>query len=722
MAKRYQENKATPISPKKESSIVSEVSKDTEDSNMVADILGMVNDGIDMRSTWGQKMEHYYKMRMRVRRTKTFPFNGCSNLRMPTVEKYLRKIKASLFNVVWGIKPHALVVSEPNGNPDVASKLEYYIDWLLEVKMRFSKKLVLIIDKMLDKGFSIAEPIWKMEDEKRQFEISMKNIPDDIKQQIFSAADIDEDTMLQSIAKIFDVDMSLSVREDNMAELKKALDTLKSGKEKVTITLRDETYNNVEVLVHDPEDVFVPVDSGIDPQECRFVAYEVYEPWDVVKRKAQEGVYDKEAFDMMEAFRQADVRNVVIPGASTRNSDPRKPSAGIADLREGIMRAQNSSKSVKLWRIYAWYDCDGDGIEERNVFIAAPEWKKILTKFPFPYAHKKWPCVRFDSEIIDDRWYSSRGVSEMIEDLVKEIDTQHNQKIDQQTIRNAPMFAFRPGVVNPRLVKFIPGQAIPVNGVTPLNDAVSMLNNTNTNAEFSYRDEEMMLKMEIQEIFGQTDFSMQSVVNRRQPRTAAEVMAQQQSAGNVFSLDSLIFGEAMSDLLTQIVQLTQQYLPDEVFFSVVGEGGSVRLTRDEIQGQFIVRVRGNDITSNPQKRLEMAQAKIAFLMNQYNIQTGIITPPNVYLLLKEYLQDTGDFNWSQKISVPQPPPPPQPPPAITNIKTTFDELTDIEQAQVLASAGIKPDMHGRLLEKQQELMTEMGEQKQPQMNGVSGGA
>lgn len=696
---------ATAISPEVTGQIATEatsVKSDKPYETIASDIIGYIRDADTIKTKWSQKLDFYYRMRYRLRRTKDWPFVGCSNLGLPTIEKFLRKIKASLFNVFWGIKPHATVVPEKPEASEIASRMEHYLDYLLEVKIKFANKLTIALDKMLEKGFCILEPIWVIKDEKRKFDIDLTGLPQETVQMIFSAVDTEDDTIVGEIAKIFDIDMSETVIEENITAIKDALKKLRGGQEKVQITVCDETYNNVDVNVHDPENVYVPADSGIDPQECRFIAYEVYESWDVVKQKARSGVYDEKVFSDMEAFKQVGANQVPSSGKDSFN--PQRTTDVLKDQREGIERANNQSRSVKLLRTYAWYDLDGDGIEERNVFIIAPEWNKCLKAFPFPYSHRKWPCVRLNAEVTDDRWYSPRGIPEMLEDIVKEIDTQHNQKIDQQTIRNVPMFAYRSGVVNSRFVKFIPGQAIPVNGLTPLEDAVKVLRNESSNAEYSYRDEEMLLKGEVQELYGIVDYSLQSQMNRREPRTASEVMAQQQSGSVIFSLDSLLVSEALSELLTQIVQLTQQYVPDSVFFSVAGEGTSARLKRDEIQGNHLIRTRGNDVNTNPQKRIEMAQAKIQMLANPYAIQSGMYTPVNHYYNLKEYLQYTGDVNWQQKITVPQPPPPPAPPPAIEKIKTNFDELTDIEQAQVLASAGIKPDMQGRLLHRQEEIL------------------
>jgi hypothetical protein len=716
--KSYSTTNQTAISPPVIGQITTEatqVDSSKPYDEVTKDLLSYIADANNVKSKWSQKLDFYYRLRYRLRRNKDWPFFGCSNLGLPTIEKFLRKIKANLFNVIWGIRPRSIIIPEGAKSFDLAMRMEHYLDWLLEIKIKFAKKLSIALDKMLEKGFCVLEPLWVIKDEKRKFDIDLQGLPKDMLSLIFSAIDTEDETIIGQIANMFGIDMSETVKEENVASIKAALTKLRSGQDKVQITVADETYNNVDILIHDPENVFVPADSGIDPQDCRFVAYEVYESWDIVKQKANSGIYDKEAFSDMESYKEI---GKTTPSQGKDSFNPSRTTDILKDQREGIERANNQSRAVKLYRTYAWYDLDGDGIEERNVFILAPEWNKCLKAFPFPYSHRKWPCIRLDAEVTDDRWYSPRGIPEMLEDIAKEIDTQHNQKIDQQTIRNVPMFAYRSGVVNSRFVKFIPGQAVPVNGLTPLEDAIKVLRNESSNAEYSYRDEEMLLKLEVSELYGVTDYGTQSVINRRQPRTASEVMAQQQSGSVIFSLDSLLLSDSISELFTQVVGLTQQYLPDEVFFSIAGEGASAKLTREEIQGSHLIRTRGNDINTNAQKRLEMAQAKIQMLANPFAIQSGMYTPVNHYNAMKEYLQYTGDANWQAKISMPQPPPPPAPPPAITNIKTNFDELTDIEQAQVLASAGIKPDMQGRLMHRQEDIVEKMSEPK-PQTNGAS---
>ena len=159
-------------------------------------------------------------------------------------------------------------------------------------------------------------------------------------------------------------------------------------------------------------------------------------------------------------------------------------------MREGIDRASNPSHLVKIWEVYKYYNPEKGKPEQKWQFILTPDFSKILKKQVLPYDHQKFPFVRFSTEIVDDRWFSPRGIPQHLEDLSKEIDAQHNQKIDNQTIRNAPMFKFRSGAVNPKLVRFIPAQGIAVRGMSPLDDSIKLMDNSNANVEFSYEREE----------------------------------------------------------------------------------------------------------------------------------------------------------------------------------------------------------------------------------------
>ena len=177
---------------------------------------------------------------------------------------------------------------------------------------------------------------------------------------------------------------------------------------------------------------------------------------------------------------------------------------------------------------------------------------------------------------------------------------------------------------------------------------------------------------------------------------------QAQNANQVFSLDSVLWTSSLSETFTQILELSQQYMPERVFALVSGndEPVPIHMTRDEIQGRYNIVCRGNDMNTNPYAKAQKSQMRVQLLVNELPLQLGVVTPVNAYNIYKRYLQDDGEIAWKTMISQPQPP---QPPPPGADIVPQFEELSEFEQAQVLMGRGVKPDPEGRFLEKSTEL-------------------
>jgi len=663
----------------------------------------MIEDAENNSATWRDKTDTYYRLRIRHKKTKTFPFPGCSNLRLPTIETYMRKAKAALVGIYANVRPRMMVIPQSDMNLEKARRIEKFLDWLCDVKINLLDKLVVAVDKMLERGFCLVKVIWRMEDRSYTETVTLSELPAEEQAWLLDANTTDE-MISKAIIQKFNVDLSETVAEDNLLEVEKAVRELRANKKVIKLNLRDELYNAPDIVVVDPIYSGVPTDSGRNPQFCRMIYHEYFEPWDDIQKKAEQGILDKEAVDNIEFIKNLGNKDF-------------KLLINTKDAQEGIDRINNPSKTIRVIDLYTYYDLNNEGMRKCH-FLLAPDFRQVLKQQSLENDSQKYPFVRFDAEVIDDRWYSSRGYPQHLEDISKEIDAQHNQKIDNQTIRNAPMFLFRSGIINPRLIKFIPGQAIPVPGMTALKDAFEVVNNQNPNVEFSYEREELLLKTVIQEYLGQMDYSVQSIINKRQPRTLGEVQMQAQAANTVFGLDASLFTNALSELFTQILELCQQYMPERIFTLVTGEQGiePLHLSRDEIQGKYYIICRGNDINSNPILRAQKALAKVQLLLSPIPLQLGIVNPQNAYNVLKRYLQDDGEMGWKELISQPQPQPQQQ---AATLIKPSFDELTDAEQAQVLAQIGIRPDMRGRSLKSRSIIQEKESEQTAQEIENVT---
>jgi hypothetical protein len=231
----------------------------------------------------------------------------------------------------------------------------------------------------------------------------------------------------------------------------------------------------------------------------------------------------------------------------------------------------------------------------------------------------------------------------------------------------------------------------------PLNDIIAPLNNNNPNVEFSYEREQMLLEGRVEELIGQSDFTLQSMINKRQPRTLGEVGMQQQSMQNIFSLDADLMTGSIGELFNWTWELWCQYGDDKYEFAYFGQNGyePIRLTKEETQGKYKITVRGNDQNTNPQIRLQKAQMILQMQENPAAMQTGVVTPQNLANGMKRVYQIADIEGWEELVTMPQPPQKPTLEQIAPMFKPKMKDLTQFEQAQVLGAMGMQPDTRGR---------------------------
>jgi hypothetical protein len=660
--------------------------KQTEE-NIVAKIKSMVDDSIATTGTWESNQQKWNKMRYRIKKTKNFPFVGCANLRMPTIDTKIRKLKAALMNVIYGIRPVVQVVPTPQGNWESAIKIEKFLDHLIMDVMDIKSKSIIAIDQTLEKGFYLMKPYWRTEIVTRIENMSIDDLSMQEAMFLFDPQ-VPMEAHKMAIAKRFDVDMNPLVAKENQAEIDKIHSALMSGEKEFKASFQDVIYDFPDVSLCEPERIYVPTDSGFDPQSCRYIIHEFLMPIEQIK---QCGLY--KGWDIGEI---EDIESAELSDYNAKNIDDEK------DTREGILQRDETGK-ITVWEFYGYYDINNDGVEEKCVITMAPDFEKVFRKITNPFYSGKLPFVKLFYELADDRWFSHRGIPELVEDIVKEIDIQHCQKIDQQTIRNTPQFVHRAGMINKNSMQFLFGQSYPVHGMSPLNDIIAPLNNNNPNVEFSYEKEQMILEGKIEELIGQIDYNLQSMINKRQPRTLGEVQLQFQSSQQVFSLDSDMFRTGFEKLFNWIWELWCQYGSDNYEFAYFGKNGyePIRLTKEETQGKYKITVRGNDQNTNAQMRIQKAQMILMAVQNPMLLQTGVVTPVNLANAMKRFYQELDIPNWEELVMpapmIMQQMQAQMANPPVADIRIKPKDLTDAEVAQVLAKRGIQPDVQGRAL-------------------------
>jgi hypothetical protein len=671
---------------------------------LVSIIKQKVDDAMALTTTWEQNNVKWYKMRYRIKKTKNFPFVGCSNIRMPTIETKIRKLKAALVNVVFGIRPVIQCVPSESGRWETALKIEKFLDHLIMDVMDTKNKAIIAIDRALEKGFYLLKPFWNTDIITRIEKYSIEDLSMEEAQQLYSMNTTPE-MIAMAIQKKFDVDMSQKVAKENRIAIEKAVDDVLKGKTSIELKVLDVICDYPDFALAEPERVYVAPDAGYDPQSSEYLVHEFELDFHQLKmRKENNGWKVDEILDAVEV---ADSKEANQGSGNTQDKelDTEK------DLREGIDRLHKSSK-VKIWECYGWFDINGDGELEKSVITVAPDFDTVVRKISLPFYSGKYPFVKLFYELTDDRWFSHRGIPELIEDIVKEIDMQHMQKLDSQTMRNTPMFTHRAGMVNKNAMQFIFGQSLPVQGMQPLDDIIKPLNNNNPNVEFSYEREQMLLETKVEELIGQVDFSLQSMINKRQPRTLGEVQLQNQNMQQVFSLDADLFRGSFEALFNWIWDLWCQYGDEAYEFAYFGKDGyqPIKLTKEEIQGKYSIKVRGNDQNTNPQNRLQKAQAAYMLTQNTPLLQMGVIKPHHAaaivdYMLKEldvpdhEMMHEAPAQMFKEMQMAKQQPPPPE-------VRINAKDLTDAEMADVLQKKGIQPDAQGRGMKMMREVKTE----------------
>jgi hypothetical protein len=664
------------------------------DASLVARISGWVDDSRNWVSAWEYNQEKWHRLRMRIKKTKSFPFVGCANIRMPTVETKIRKLKSALMNVLTGIRPIVQVVPTPSGNWVGALKIEKFLDHLLMEVMNIKNKLIITVDQALEKGFYVVKPYWKIEVINRVETIKLSDMSVEEAQWIFDPNRRPEE-LGSAVAKKFDVDTSPRVVDENRTAIDNAVQKILSGEKEVDLTVQDVICDYPDIALC-PK-IFVPTTTGYNPQDAQYIVHEFYIPLQELKSNVEYKGWKDISAKEIEAKGNIDLEGLGNELEVTK------------DEREGITRLQSEGNLVKIHECFCYYDINNDGVEEKCIVTIAPEFGKLLRKISLPYYSGKFPFVKFFYELTEDRWFSHRGIPEIIEDIVKEIDMQHMQKLDYGTMANSPLFVYRAGMINKNATQFLFGQGVPVHGMSPLNDTFAPLNKQNPNIEFSYEREEMLLNAKVEELIGQVDFTLQSMINKRQPRTLGEVQLQNQNMQQVFSLDADLFRGQFEELVNWVWDLWCQYGDENyefMYFGQSSQGQSIKMSKEELQGKYRITIRGNDQNTNPQVRLQKAQQILMAAQNPMMLQVGVITPANIYSSMARFYQELEIPNWEELISQPQPPQPPPP-----NVKIGMEDMTDAEAAQVLAKQGIQPDMQGRSLKSQAIVQEKHAKQK-----------
>lgn len=423
------------------------------------------------------------------------------------------------------------------------------------------------------------------------------------------------------------------------------------------------------------EDLLIVGGEG-DPDLADAVIHQQYltasELWTLVDK----GIFDKDA-----------VEKVIAAGPDMMSSDPtgvvKQERAEISG--QGSLDVEHDLDRYRVLESYIKKDVDGSGINsDLIVWVAPTSRSQLRATYLFRVSQSgKRPFAVIDFHRRTDT-SQPVGLVELTYSLAKEIDAQHNMKVDFGLLSTLPFGFYRASSsMAQEKIPFEPGALIPVDN--PQADVY--FPNLGNRTVFGMQEEAALYNY-IERMASVSDMSLGMLGAQGAARTAsgARIVAQESNTNLDIYLKRL--NKGFKKLLHGIFEMLQQRIEPGMQFRLFGDDGNnywaVIRSREEIAGNYDFVLEPSSANSNRQIQMDTAQQLYQITSNMLDIQLGIITPSERYEAVKNYLQTMGVKNFSRFIRKP------------TNASRIFspEELTNRILAGIDVQIGMDQDLAG----------------------------
>lgn len=397
-------------------------------------------------------------------------------------------------------------------------------------------------------------------------------------------------------------------------------------------------FQGPQVELVNIEDILVVGGEG-NPDKADAVLHQQYltasELWTLVDR----GIFDAD-----------EVAKVIEAGPDIMSADQ---SGDIKQERSDISQMSGIDKEYDLDRYrviesYLRVDVDGSGINSDVVVWTAPTSGAQLRATYLMRVSKsgKRPFAIIEFHRRTDTT-NAVGLVELTYTLAKEIDAQHNMRIDFGLLSTLPFGFYRASSsMAAETIAFEPGAMIPLDN--PQADVY--FPNLGNRTTFGFQEEQSLYSM-IERMTSVSDLSLGVLGAQGAARTAtgARVVAGESNTNLDIYLKRLNRG--FKKLLQGLFELIQERKPAGLQFRIQGDDGQgywkTIQSREEIAGHYDFEVEGSSANSNKQVQMDTAQQIYQMTASPLDIQLGIITPIERFEAIKNLLQAMGVKNYSK---------------------------------------------------------------------------
>lgn len=580
------------------------------------------------RSDWLRKQLMLIKLRFGVRKPRSAPWKGASNITVPVIDKTLRRWRPGIASLVLDADPVAYFRAEEASDYDPARTVEPFFTWLFVEYMRTTGDIMLLVDLLGSRGHTYSRQGWKYRTQRsvrvvRSQELWPGGVQQEITAQIQQATATTPDRVPSPeelvVAKLAD-EYGLDPRDPAEGPmLATAAAELLAGKEYITLTYREVIEDRPDFKALDPMNVIVPPDE--DPEHASFFAV----IHDRITADHLRQMADDEVLQAGAVQKLLEKRPKTVTGGESGDASAgtlRDAIRRTEDLKAGVQDRSTSSSRVMytLWEVYCHLQLAPGEARRRCVLWYCPSENHVLALTPYVLPLKGWPIVCYEYNRDGKRPIDNRGIPEMLADAQKMASAYHNMRIDAGQILLSPVVKCKGDAQgNTPALDWRPGGKISVRSPT---DVEPMIHDLRVLAQML--QEEQVANRLAEDYIGTFDATLSNLNESRERRTATEVQAIQTVAGNIFGLDAKLFATQLGRTFTQIWQLYEEFGPEEIFFRVAGEAKPRLAKKSEICKNYDISAAGTPANTQRSVMLTNIERIMPVLLNGQIAASGTV--------------------------------------------------------------------------------------------------
>lgn len=578
----------------------------------VEELAKRVEDSDRAQSSWMRKQLRLTRLMFGPRAKRVFPWKGASNVNIPLIDGIVRRHNPGIVALTLDANPVATFSSPDHEDDAPARKAEAFFNWMFGEQMKTAEEVVRLVNLYARRGHAYSREGWKYETERftrvaRANELYPQGVEQTIRAQLQEQAALQQQAAVNGedpppdkspvelVAEKLADEYGMNIQDPDEAEqLFVAAQKILDGEAFIRITYNAVQEDRPDWRALDPIDVITDQDAP-DVEDADYFCIVHRMTADQVLRCARDGKFEKNtAMEVAENIRTADDRS------STQHAQGeglREQLRQLMNQRAGVNNDVGKRAGIPrsiVWEMFAKLDINGDGINERCVVWYSPDDKKVLAIYEYPFSFAKWPVTLYKFEAYAKRPMESRGIPELLYELQKLVNAQHNARLDAGQIMLAPVLQARiTGARIDQMQRWRPGAVFPV---TQVGDIGPIPMDLRPLTEL-LREEQTTQRI-AESYIGTFDATIANLQNNSERRTAAEVNAITQLAANVFGLDARMYQTSMARSLAKVWNLYLDLGPDQTFFRVMNEPKPRLAKKHEIGMKFDIKPAGSPSSTN----------------------------------------------------------------------------------------------------------------------------